>query len=180
LIIIGAVPVDVKITDCVAGAFRRTFPKGMVVALMFSVGTAAISSMAKLLEMLPARAFNVIAFAETTGDTVALNPALVAFAGTVTTLGTVTAASLLERPMFTPPLDAAALSFIVQASVPAPCIDPIAQERELKGGADAGTSETPFPFKLTTTLLPVNPSVVKVICPVFVPKAFGLKCNSRL
>lgn len=35
----AAVPVEDRVTDCVAGEFRFTSPKAMLVALMLSVGT---------------------------------------------------------------------------------------------------------------------------------------------
>src|SRR5665213_246232 len=58
-----------------------------------------------------------------TADTTAVKPALVAFGGTITVAGTVTAALLLDRLTIRPPLGAAALSVTVQASVPAPVSD---------------------------------------------------------
>ena len=48
-------------------------------------------------------------------------------AGTVTKAGTVTEALLLERFTVSPPLGAAPFSVTVQASVPDPAIDELAQ-----------------------------------------------------
>jgi hypothetical protein len=39
----GAVPVEVKVIDCVAGELRFTLPKAIVVALMLRVGAEAVS-----------------------------------------------------------------------------------------------------------------------------------------
>ena len=58
---------------------------------------AAFNFRAKLLETPPALAVSVTACADVTDDTLAVNAALVAFAGTVTVTGTLTAALLLAR-----------------------------------------------------------------------------------
>jgi hypothetical protein len=63
-----------------------------------------------------------------------VNAALVAFAGTVTVDGTVTAASLLDRLILRPPLGAVELRVTVQASVPAPVMDALLQESALNAG----------------------------------------------
>ena len=62
-----------------------------------------------------------------TADAFAVNVVLVAPAGTVTEAGTVTAATLLERPTTSPLAGAAALVVTVQVSVPAPVIWAVAQ-----------------------------------------------------
>ena len=64
-------------------------------------------------------------------ETAAVKLALVAPAGTVMDEGTVTALLLLDRLTASPPLPAAAESVTVQASVPAPVMDPWLQDREL-------------------------------------------------
>ena len=55
----------------------------------------------------------------------AVNPALVAFAGTVTAAGTTTAELLLDKLTVIPPLGAAAVSETVHASVPDPVMAPL-------------------------------------------------------
>jgi hypothetical protein len=75
-----------------------------------------------------------------------VNPALVAPAGTVTVLGTVTAELLLDRFTLRPPLGAEALSVTVQASVPNPVIAPLLQDSALNA---AGTA-VPEPLRLIT------------------------------
>jgi hypothetical protein len=91
--------------------------------------------------MLPALAVNVTACAVATDDTVAVNVAVVEFAGTVTVAGTVTAGLLLDRLTLSPPLAAAAFSVTVQASVPAPVIDALPQVSALSTGV-------PVPLRL--------------------------------
>jgi hypothetical protein len=135
LTVTEAVPADVKVTDCVVGVFSITLPNAKLVALMVSVGTTAVNCKAKFSETLPAVAVSVTACAELTVDTVAVNPALVALAGTDTVAGTVTATLLLDRLTLSPLLDAAALNVTVQASVPAPVMDALLQESELSAAA---------------------------------------------
>ena len=59
LTVTGAVPVEVRITDCVAGVFRVTFPNATLVALMLSVGTPVPSCRLKVCATLPALAVNI-------------------------------------------------------------------------------------------------------------------------
>jgi hypothetical protein len=83
------------------------------------------------LETLPALAFSVTDCADVTADTLAVNPTRVAFAGTVTVAGTVTAALLLARLTLKPPLPAAEVSVAVQPSLPDPVMDLLLQESAL-------------------------------------------------
>jgi hypothetical protein len=131
LIVTVAVPVDVMITGSVDVVFTVTFPKATLAVLMFKAATFAtelFNCIAKVLETPPTLAVKVTACAVATADTVVVNPALVAFAGTVTVAGTVTAALPLVKPTLKPPLPAAVLSVTVQASVPAPVKDALMQE----------------------------------------------------
>ena len=100
------------------------------------------------LETLPALAVSVTASAVVTDDTVAVNPALLALAGTTTVAGTVTAPLLLVRPTLRPPLPAAAVSVTVQASLPDPVIDALLQDNALSA---AGTA-VPVPVRLITAV----------------------------
>jgi len=70
-----------------------------------------------------------------TDETVAVNPTLVELAGTETVPGTLTAGLLLDKVTVIPPLGAAEDNVTVQASDPAPVIDPLLQERLLGLGA---------------------------------------------
>lgn len=77
-----------------------------------------------------------------------MNPALVALAGTVTVLGTVTAELLLDRFTINPPLGAAAVSVTGHASVPDPIIVPLLQYSALN--AAVLVPVVPVPLRLTT------------------------------
>ena len=97
LTVTAAVPVELSVTVRVTAVFTPTLPNATLVALMLNIETAAFNFRAKLLETLPALAVSVTACADVTDDTLAVNAALVAFAGTVTVTGTLTAALLLAR-----------------------------------------------------------------------------------
>ena len=151
----GAVPVEINVTGSVDAVFTVTLPNATLVGLIVNVGTAAFSCRAKLLEMLPALAVSVTACAVVTDDTVAVNPALVALAGTTTVLGTVTAGVLLVRPTLRPLLPAAELSVTVQVSLPAPVMEPLLHDNELNA---AGTA-VPVPVRPITAV----PLVVELL-----------------
>jgi hypothetical protein len=91
-------------------------------------GVAAFNCRSKLTETLPVLAITATVCVYPTGDTVAVNPALVAFAGTVTVAGTKTAALLVDRLTLSPFFGAGAFSATVQASVPDPVMDALLQE----------------------------------------------------
>jgi hypothetical protein len=152
--------------------FTATLPNARLAALMLSVGTAAFNCSAKLLERLPALAVIVSVWAVATEATLAVNPALTAFAGTVTVLGTVTAEPLLDRLTVSPPLGAAAVSVTVHAFVPDPVMTALLQESAL----NAAESEpvVPVPLREITGIPVVEESVANVSCPIAVPAAAGL------
>jgi len=133
LIVTGAVPVEVNVTGSVVGVFTVTLPNGRLAGLIVNVDTApdAFSCRAKLLETPPSLAFSVTDCADVTDDALAVNPTLVASDGTVTVVGTLTAALLLARLTLKPPLPAAAVSVTVQPSLPDPVMDPLLQESAL-------------------------------------------------
>jgi hypothetical protein len=170
LIVIGTVPVEVKSTDCVVGVLSTTSPKATLVALTLSAGIAAFNCRVKLLNTLPVPAVIVTAWAVVTEDTVAVNPALVAPAGTVTVPGTFTAELLLDRFTSSPPLGAEAVSVTVHASVPAPVMDSLLQESALNVAGAA----VPVPLSLITGLPLVEVLLAIVSCPVVVPVAAGM------
>ena len=140
LTVTGAVPVEVNVTGSVDGVFTVTLPNVKSVALIVNVApaTAAFSCRAKLSETLPALAVSFTACADVTADTLAVNPALVPFAATITVAGTVTAALLLARLTVKPPLPAAAASVTVQLSLPDPVIDALLQESAPNAAEEAG------------------------------------------
>jgi hypothetical protein len=132
--------------------------------LTVAAGAGAPSCRAKVSETPLALAVRVAVCAVLTEETVAVKPAVVEPAATVTVAGTVTALSLLERLTLKPPLGAAAFSATVQESVPAPEIDPLAQLNEDRLAVDA-LGDVPVPLDpsdpefavLTISLLPVQP-----------------------
>jgi hypothetical protein len=170
LIVTGAVPVDVKVTDCVAAEFTTTLPNPTLVALMLSVGAAEFNCRTKLLETLPTLAVSVTASVVPTGDAVAVNSALVPFAGTVTVAGSVTAALLLVRLTLCPPFGAAAFSVTVQASITNPVMDVKLQESAFNTGVT-------LPLKPITAVAPVEELLTMVSCPATSPVVAGWNCT---
>jgi hypothetical protein len=140
LIVTGAVPVEVSTKGSVDEVFTVTFPKAKLAVLMFNEGTfawEAFSCIAKVLETPPALAVKVTDCAVVTADTVAVNAALVAFAGTVTVAGTATAALPLPKLTLKPLLPAAVVSVTEQASLPAPVTEGLVQEIALNAAETA-------------------------------------------
>jgi len=99
-------PVDERVTVCVAGLLTTTAPKEMALAFTLRTGAAAFNWSDNVRETLPVVAVNVTDSAVLTDDTFAENVALVAAAGTKTTVGTETALLLLDRATFKPPFGA--------------------------------------------------------------------------
>jgi len=169
----GRAPVEVSVMVCVAGVFRVTSPKAMLVEVMLIPDTEAVSCRAKVLETVPALADRVTFCAVLTEDTVAAKVALADPAGIVTVDGTETAALLLERPTATPPLAAAALSVTVQVSVPDPVMDELAHESAVRTG-------TPVPLSEIVVVLPLVELLVSVIWPLSAPAMDGSNCTVRV
>ena len=169
LIVTGAVPVDVKTTDCVAPEFTSTFPNPTFVALTLSVGTAAFNCIVKVFDALPAVAVNVAVCVVPTDDMAAVNPAVFAPAGTVSVKGTATAALLLANLTTKPPLEAALLSVTVQESELAPVSDEDVHESAVRF---AGT-EVPVPLRPMTAVALLDESLVIVSWPVAAPTVAG-------
>lgn len=150
-----AVPVEDKVTDCVAGVFRLTLPNVRLVALMLSVGTPAPNCRAKVFATPPALAVNVTVCAELNAETVAVKLAPLAVAGTVTVTGTATALLLLARLTVNPPAGAAEFRVTVQLSAPAPVIDPLLQLSPLN-------TVMPVPLRVIKVEVPVEELLVSV------------------
>lgn len=144
LMVSGAVPAELNVRFCFAGVFKATLPNARLAELTVRVGAVGAddgwSSRAKVFVAPPALAVRVADWTEVTAEAVAVNPMLVAFAGTVTVGGMDTAALLLVRPTLKPPFGAAVLRVTVQASAPAPVRDPELQAMALS------TGELPEPF----------------------------------
>jgi hypothetical protein len=130
LMVTAVVPVEVNVTGNVVAVLSATFPNTRLDGLIVNPGCVILrSSMTKLFEAPFKLAVNVADWADVTADALAVNCALVAFAGTVTVAGTVTAALLLAKLRFKLYL-VAALSVAVQVSLPAPVIDELPQDSE--------------------------------------------------
>lgn len=107
-----------------------------------------------------------------------MNSALVAPAGTVTVLDTVTAELLVDRFTSSPPLGAATVSVTVQASVPDPAMAPLLQYSALNAAEPVPV--VPVPLKLITGVPEVEELLATINCPVAVPEATGLNCTFKL
>jgi hypothetical protein len=160
LMVTGAEPVDVRVMGRVAGTFNNTLPNARLAWLTVSTGKTAPNCTAKVADVVPTVAVSVTACAEATDETVAVNPAVVAPDGTVTTAGTTTAMLLLERITSSSAM-AGPVSVTVQASVPAPVKDALLQDSVLNV-----TAATPVPLMGTVTGSLVDPLVVTVNWPV--------------
>lgn len=107
-----------------------------------SVDPEPLSLIEVVFEIDPWLAVRLTVCAALTAVAVATNGALVAPEGTVTDAGTARALLLLARATAKPEAGAAAVSFTVQLSVPAPIIDVLAQ---LNDERDAVPEFDPFP-----------------------------------
>lgn len=146
LTVTGASPLDHKTRDCFAVALTATLPNAMLVALGLRIGNEAFNRRVKCSETSPALAVNVAHCTLATHDAVAVNVALVASAGTVTVVGTDTAALLLARLTLRPPLGAAPVSVTMQASVADPVMDQLVQNSPSSFGV--GLRAVPVPVRL--------------------------------
>lgn len=142
LIVSGAVPEEVSVSDCLLAVLTVTLPKARLVALTLSAAVpvapadCALSCMAKLWALPPPVAVNVAVCEDVTGLTVAVKDALAAFAGTATVAGTVTAELSLVR-LTVVLLLLAELSVTVQVSLSLPVMFESLQESALTAGIAA-------------------------------------------
>jgi hypothetical protein len=171
LMMSGAVPEEVRVTDLVAAVFTATLPKARLGVLRLRVGMKAFSSSAAVSETVPEVAVRVAGCVVVTEAIVAKKATLVALAGTVTVAGSVTAGLLLERLTFSPPLPAAALRNTVQESVPDPVIEWLLQESAFSVPGAAA----PVPVRLITADGLVEELLVRVSAPVTAPATEGSK-----
>jgi hypothetical protein len=155
LMVTGAVPLEVTVTDLVTALPTATFPNDKDAALTLKEGTAAFSWIATPFDDLFALASTVAACEVLTEATFAVNEVAVAPAGTVMLAGTVTALLLLVKVTPRPPAGAAELSETVHVVVLAPVNELPLHENALiesvKGGADA--------LKLIVAVLEADPCV---------------------
>ena len=155
----GAVPVEVRVTDCVAVLPTAILPNDTDVVLRVRAGVAALSCRESALEVLPVVAVSVADCALLTAAALAVKAALVAVAGTLTEAGTVTELLLLARLTVRPPVGAEPDKVTVQASASDPVMEVLLQEIALTVGAAA----VPAPLKL---IVAVGALLVIVTVPV--------------
>jgi len=141
----AAVPLEVSVTACVIELFTTTPPKEILVAFRLNAAEAAFSCRENACEEVVVVAVRVTDCALLTEATVAVNVALVAVAGTVTELGTVTALLLLARLTLRPPVGAEPERLTEQESAKDPVIEALPQLTALMVGATV----VPVPLRLT-------------------------------
>ena len=142
------VPVDVKVTVCVAALLTRTAPNEMLLALRLRIGTAAFSCSESVRQTAAVVAVSVTAFAVLTEAMFAIKVALFAIAGTRIELGTVAVLLLLERATFRPPAGAEPERVTVQESASDPVTEMLLQNKALT----VGNASTPDPAKFTVAV----------------------------
>ncbi len=165
-------PVDARVTVCVAVESTSTLPKFRLPAPSVRIDDTAFNCSAKLCASPATLAVNSAICVVLTAVTVAVKLALVAPCATVTVAGTVTALLLLPRSMVTPPAPAAEPSVTVHASVVEPVAEPLAQLSELRGAEPVAV--VPAPVMATTNEPPTEASLVISKLPVAAPVALGL------
>ena len=119
---------------------------------------------------MPVLAVSVTVCEVGTEEAVAVKPALVAPAGTITDAGTATLVLLLARLTTNPPVGAAAFSVNVQPSVPVPVIEPVLQLIAVSTG-------TPVPVRPTVEVAPVEELLLMISVPAAEPDAAGSNCT---
>jgi hypothetical protein len=154
------------------------FPNARLELLKLKTGTDAPSCSAKVWAVLFALAVSVAVCAELTAEAVAMKLTVLAPADTVTEAGTVTALLSLARLIVMPPGFATALSVIVQLSVPAPVIEPLAQVSPLKTVTTVLVSDgTPVPLRLTVVVVPAEELLLMVRVPAEAAAVVGSNCT---
>lgn len=166
------VPVDDKVTACVAEALTSTLPKSTLLALTVRIAVTAFNCSEKLSASEPTFAVKIAVCDVDTAATVAVKLVLVAPAATATVAGTTTALLLLLRSTVTPPVPAAALRPTEHVSDVEPVAEPLVQLSELNEGVAAAAR--PVPERPTTSSPPVDASLEIVSWPVCAPAALGL------
>jgi hypothetical protein len=167
LIVTAAVPLEVNVTDCVAGVFRLTAPKATLLLLRLSVAVVAFNWSANVFATPPAVAVSVAVCAVLTAAAVAVNAALDDPAATVTDAGTVTALLLLAR-LTVVAVVAAAVSVTVHASVPAPVSVALPHVTPL-----SAAGACPVPLRLIVAVPPLEALLAMVTAPLTAPAAAG-------
>jgi hypothetical protein len=168
----GAVPLDVMLTDWVAGVFRSTSPKATLAALMVRVGVVAFRVRERDFEIPPDVAVRVAVWAEVTATAEAVRLVLDAPEAMVRDAGTVSELLLLARVTGVAAV-AAPLRLTVHTSEPAPDSDVLLQESPLRVGAAA----CPVPLR---AIVAAAALLVMAIDPLAAPAAAGSKLRVRV
>lgn len=155
----GAVPEEVRVTDCVPVLPTETLPKATVDVLRVRTGVAAFSCSEIVLDVLPLVAVRVADCVEVTEATPAVKRAFVDPAGIVMTAGTVTELLLLARFTVSPPIGAEPDRLSVQVSASVPVIEVLLQDTALT----VGEAAMPAPLMFTVA---VGALLVMVAMPV--------------
>lgn len=155
----GAVPLELSVTVWLVELFVTIEPNEMLAALMVNVAVAAFNCSARVRAVFPALALRVADCAVVTAATVAIKVVLLAVAGIVTELGTVTALLPLDRATLTPPVGAEPVRLTVQESASDPVMDVLLHDTALTVGVTA----IPVPLRLMEA---VGAVLEIVICPV--------------
>ena len=142
----AAVPVELRVTVCVAGVFTGTLPKATLATLVLSTGAGTVNARVKVSVTLPAVAVRIAVCAVETGVTFTVNWALLVPVCTSAAGPVVTAGLLLDRTTLKPGASAGPLSVSVQRSVPVPPIDALAQVKPINCGS-------PVPLRATNVVL---------------------------
>jgi hypothetical protein len=178
LTVTGVVPVDDRVTVCAAAAPTSTLPKLMLLVLIVSSDVTAFSCKPKLSAEPSTFAVRRTVCDVLTAATVAVKLALVAPGATATNAGTATEVLSLARPTDTPLLAAGPVSVTVQASVPEPVAELLAQLSELS--VVEGAAAIPVPLRPTTSELLLAALLLIVNWPVAAPVAEGLNWTAKL
>jgi len=144
-IVTGAVPEEVRVTDCFPVLPTEIFPNDTDGTLRVKAGVAAFSCNETVFELLPDVAVSVTDCALLTEATFAVKEALVAVAGTITEAGMVTELLLLPSVTLSPPVGAEPDKFTTQASASEAVIEVLLQETAVTVGVTA----MPAPLRLT-------------------------------
>lgn len=178
LIVKAPVPTEDKVRACgVAAVLTCTLPNAMLLELIPKVDTVAATAFScneVVFDTDPAVAVTVAVCVVVTDDTVALNPALVAFAGTITEAGTLTAVSLLDRATVSPPLGAAPVRLTVSGTVPDPVIEEPLQDNELKAALTVCFGAA-FKFNWNHLVTPPPAAASTGVCALVTAEAVAVK-----
>lgn len=173
LIVAGAVPLEVTVTDFVTAVFSETLPNASELVLVLRAGIAAFNCKAKVFDEAFALADNVAVCDVVTEATFALNEAVDTPEATVTPAGTVTELLLLATLTLRPPDGAAEVNDRVHAVVAAPVNELPAHDSALTVGDNGAAA----PLRLIEVDFETLPwlAVSVTTCEVVTADTFAVK-----